>query len=155
MPEQSTGKPRRKRLPQRYYPAAEVLKRVYRWKQIQPRRGMRWSLVFRVRALVKLAGISASGDMADDYLDALVAIQERGGLDAPEVQRHAAELEATCVRVEEWHELDRSPAPRAEDGAATCSPADYGGDVWHELGDEWAAFVDEMQDEGEGVDDEE
>lgn len=107
MSDKSTQKPRRPRVPQRYYYAADVLKRVFRWNHIHAHRGQRWKLSFRVRALVKLAGIPESGDAADDYLDALAALQERGELDSPEVQKHTGELREAAERVLSWHEETR------------------------------------------------
>lgn len=115
----STSKRRRSRVPQRYYYAADILARVFRWHHIHAGRGLSWRLTFRVKALAKLAGIPLDGDARDTYLDALAVLQEQGRLDDPEVEKHTRELHHAAEQAQRWHEErqrgweEEAPAPRA------------------------------------------
>lgn len=147
-------KPRRPRVPQRYYRAADILARVFRWHHIDVGRGLSWRLTFRVKALAKLAGIPADGDARDTYLDALATLQARGELDSPEVQKHTDALTEAAERAEAWHtqrrERDEEHTRQLATTQAPATAADFN-DPWDELREEFGQFLDEIEPEEEAV----
>jgi hypothetical protein len=107
------------------------------------------------------AGTSAEGNVRGAYLDALAALQERGELDSPEVQKHTAALAEAAEKIEKWHEerlareereqrMNRPVMPVAARVAAPpVTVADFDGNPWDELRDEFEEFLDEIEPEEE------